>query len=730
MKLLKKIAPIAVGAVLGLATMGGAIAADLGTWKNNFPAANTVVVAYDSDAAAIAEIANYLGLRGGTTITGESWEFKKSTDKLNLGENLSTIRSTISKEKLQKIIADGTYIDTENDEFGYTQKISIGNLTLTHFQSEDYKNNEPTLGFELASGAFVLNYTLKFTTEPSIDNMEGTSINMLGKEYYISDITNESITLLETSTRATVTEGESVTLAGKKIEIAYFTGTETERKVVLLVDGVETNPLAEGKTYKLRDGTVIGVKTIIYDTRQGYKSKVVVTVGTGKIYIEKGEEVEINGKAVDGLKGYVEASGDKLKSITLEWTADDEYYIGSGDELVMPGIGSLKLLMSGMTFSSEEKIVFGYDGSKKAKITVPIKSGTKDITFLEGNGTNWTSTAKLKINDTLLNLTKNDEFLITCYSEEEGETYYAKVIDFDEEKATISYDGNTIEVEANVTYEIGECEIKVTEASETTQTLIIKNNTNTTFFDRIVTNKGALIWLPKTKNITDAKPYEVDIIMFEKDDNENIGRGKNITVTYEFINEKASVKSVDAEWAGGGLLEKEEDYEVGYVESKYATKAEYDMKGAQYKATLIHFGEEVYGNVFIAGAGAAAGGGEVAITYPELTESMKATKNIISIGGSGVNPFSAELLFGSPTLVYGSDSRWVSATGVDGVGKALVQLYQGTSACQKVCLLVAGFEASDTLKAAKFLTTKADELTGKTKAVLDTTGSEASVITT
>ncbi|MEM2089750.1 MAG: hypothetical protein QXL88_01515, partial [Candidatus Pacearchaeota archaeon] len=135
--------------------MGSAIAADLGTWKNNFPAANTVVVAYDSDAAAIAEIANYLGLRGGTTITGESWGFEKSTNKLNLGENLSEIRPTISKEQLPTILADGTYIDIENDEFGYTQKISIGDLTLTHFQSEDYKNNEPTLGFELASGAFV-----------------------------------------------------------------------------------------------------------------------------------------------------------------------------------------------------------------------------------------------------------------------------------------------------------------------------------------------------------------------------------------------------------------------------------------------------------------------------------------------------------------------------------------------------------------------------------------------
>ncbi|MEM2031595.1 MAG: hypothetical protein QXG83_02180, partial [Candidatus Pacearchaeota archaeon] len=282
MKLLKKIAPIAVGAVLGLATMGGAIAADLGTWKNNFPAANTVVVAYDSDAAAIAEIANYLGLRGGTTITGESWEFKKSTDKLNLGENLSRIRSTISKEQLPTILAEGTYWDEENNEHKYTQKITVGDLTLTHFQDYDYKDNEPTLGFKITDTSFILNYTLTFSgSGPEIEDMNGTSIEMLGREFFISKAEAGRITLLETSTRATIEEGSTVTVGGKTIGISYF--TSGGERVSLIVDGEETNPIAEGRTYKLRDGTVVGVKTIIYDTRQGYKSKVIVTVGTGKI---------------------------------------------------------------------------------------------------------------------------------------------------------------------------------------------------------------------------------------------------------------------------------------------------------------------------------------------------------------------------------------------------------------------------------------------------------------
>ncbi|MCS7134487.1 MAG: hypothetical protein NZ889_01360 [Candidatus Pacearchaeota archaeon] len=726
MKLLKKIAPIAIGAVFALSTVGSALgAATLGAnWKNNFPAANTIIVVGDEhdDALALTEIARYLQISGVTTVTGESYLFEKRKDKLNLGEDLNQIRSTLTEEQLPTILAEEKYYDTNNEEFEYKQKITTSDeIKLTHFQDYDYKNNKPTLGFELESGTFVLDYTLEFSgTGPSFDGstLEGTSIVLMGKEYYISKVDDTGITLLETTTKATVEEDATVNVGGKNIKIAYF--SEGGKKVALVVDGVETTPIAEGKTYRLKDGTVIGVRTIIYDTRQGYKSKVVVTVGTGKIFLPKEGEVKINDKTVDGLNSYISSTDDNLQSITLEWTIDETSFLGPGDEIVMPGLKALKLMMTEMVFPAEERIEVDADRTKLLLRGVPIKEGKIDITLLSSNDEEtWThigtESEPLKTSNTpTLKLQRKDSFFATLIKplEDEGESYKITVTDFDKDKNTVTFasaGGKKCTVTQNEECEFGEVVFTVSGLNATAKEVNITAGEDV-YFDVIVTNAGAVFTLPLSDELGSGT---WSLSMIEEDEEGRIKEGKIIEFEAAIVDGKSTVKKIIATWAGGKMLEEDDDTDVGYVESPLATKVVYKTGGDQDDAIVSYFGDEVYGKVYLAGTGVTTATGGVGIMASELTAEMKATKNIVSIGGSGVNKFSAELL-GLPFPTYGSSEEWISETGVE-AGMALVKIFERTTVCPKVCLLVAGFHSQDTYRAAKFLTTKPEKLTGTEK---------------
>ena len=74
---------------------------------------------------------------GSTTTTsgdGDSFKFEKTSTKYHLGDNYTdVISSSLDEDELPTLLADGKYIDDDNDEFDYTQKITMQNLQLTMF---------------------------------------------------------------------------------------------------------------------------------------------------------------------------------------------------------------------------------------------------------------------------------------------------------------------------------------------------------------------------------------------------------------------------------------------------------------------------------------------------------------------------------------------------------------------------------------------------------------------
>ncbi|MEM4703042.1 MAG: hypothetical protein QXP53_00965 [Candidatus Pacearchaeota archaeon] len=751
MKLLKKIAPIAGILLMTGLTFGAATAAELGTWKANFPSASTSIVVGTghNDAIAMTEIASEIGITAATTtVTGESYKFEKTRDHLNLGENFYHIKERLTKNELPTILADKSYEDADGNTYDYTQKISIANgNSLTHFKNDDYKDGALTLGFELNENDPILNYTLSFVEKPDFDNdtLETTVIEMMGREYYISsiDATADSMTFLEAGQTATVYEGETASIGGKSVKLVTVYPSGDTYKAVLEIDGTETRGLKEGGTQKV--GSVyVGVLEIRYNSRETGRSSARISIGSGEIVIKDGEEVKISEKSVDNLFGHIDTSSDKLNSITLEWLLEEDAFLGSGDEIVLPGFKNIKLMMTEMVFPTGEQIKVGYSGTKKALLKVPIESGTgtSDVVLLEGDGTTWNylgeSSKPLKVTNEseFTGLTKKDRFFATYMEEEEGQSYYLYVYGFDEDKDTVTFksvDGSsscTVSDGDDCTF--GQVSFKVAGLDAEGEEVNI-TAADDVYFDRIVSKAGALFWLPNTIegnehyiNLTVSNSW--DLVMSEKDEDGNIGDGKEITFALKFADAKATVGQPTATWAGGDMLEQDDDTDVGYVESPLATKVVYETGGDQDYADVTYFGEEVYGNVYIAGAGTTTSGeGSVAILDTEFLAGPK-TNNVVLIGGSGVNKASAQLLFNSQNLVYGSDPAWVAATGVDSVGKALVKLQASPWATGKYALLVAGFEATDTLRAARLLTTTPSALAGKTTALLNTGTEEATLI--
>jgi hypothetical protein len=75
-----------------------------------------------------------------TEVTGgDSVLIAKSSDNLNLGNTWGVFTGTVDDDDLSTLLADGTYVAEDNDDFDYEQKITLGTPTLTHFRDSDYE---------------------------------------------------------------------------------------------------------------------------------------------------------------------------------------------------------------------------------------------------------------------------------------------------------------------------------------------------------------------------------------------------------------------------------------------------------------------------------------------------------------------------------------------------------------------------------------------------------------
>lgn len=717
----RKVASVIASAVMLGSTAGFALAATYPApfVVNGVP--NGAIVASSGDASVATTIQN--NLQSKITSKGEGEEvvsLSRSSDKLNLGEDIKTVFATsITKTHLPNLLADETYYDKSNNEFGYTQKIELGSgLTLTHFADSDYKNKEPTIGFHLTRGTHILTYTLDFTTEPDWDatKLETTDIKILGKDYYILDVDTNKITLLDAGTTVTVSEGETknVNVGGKSYDISIvWVGSD---KVKLKVNGEETNILdTTSSPYKLRDGTYVGVKTIMYNPKDTGISKVEVTIGSGKLELKDGSNIELNDKSIDGLKAYIDASSGKLHKIVIEWDLDEESFLTTESELEMPALASIKLLMENFVTPAEEEIKIENDGSNSIRLVAPIKDGKATITLLTDANEDGTfdtigkdSEKLVTTNESemIVNLSNQEKYFVASWaSSKEAESYFLEVKVDRKDNEDVAIIKNVLTrndvcppLTAGDSCSVGNIILTVNNVSKADKWVNLSIGSGGSF-DKLYTNDGLTIYLPYNSKAAgynainlSASPTSWTLHLKEEDKDENIASGKEINVTLGFNSDNETrVSGISADWAGN--LYKIDDSKVyeGYVESALATKVLWDKSEDQYTAKIIYHDKESYATVKLSSTSGVSAP-TIPVVKPEEAASYS-DKNLIVVGGSCVNSLAAQIM-GVPANTCGESQNVIAP------GKYLIKVVKSPLNADKIAVLVAGWEAEDTKKAA------------------------------
>ncbi|NCN86198.1 hypothetical protein GW932_00020 [archaeon] len=522
----KKITAIATSVLMAGMTVGIASAA-------NYPApfvesgtANVAVVygtgagVSSLDMVQAGNIQTSLGtyVTGTTTVTstdGDVYKLEKTSTKFNLGDSIADVVSTtIDNDELPTLLKDGVFIDNDNDEFDFTQKVTLANLTLNMWEDNDYKADEPVTGIRIANGAHVLNYTLDFTDEPEWADLVTADLTLMGKEYYVlsnSSTVGESLTLLDSAVSTVLTEGESATVAGKSVSISFIGSTP---EVKLSVDGETTNTLGEGETYKLKDGSYLGIKDILYSSKEGTLSKVEFSIGNGKLLLTSGSDVELNENSISDLTAFITNSSTKLSTITLQWSADDDLFVAEDSDVIMPGFGAIKLSYGGLNYPAEENLMVENSGDDSIVLNdFPIKDSTEDINILYFNGTNYTLVGK--DSDNLLrtgttNITfdgDTDDWFVASWTDgQDSESYLMRATNFKNEsgtqRATFEYRSNGawsgVKTDAEPADEIsiGNVEFTVVSLNRTAKTASLGTTTSGVNFNTLYSKEGMKVYLP------------------------------------------------------------------------------------------------------------------------------------------------------------------------------------------------------------------------------------------
>jgi len=515
-------------------------------------------VSATDQAQATLVASGLMGLvTGTTTMTGESYQFEKISTKFHLGDNITGVISTsIDEDELPNLLADGKFVDSSNDEFDYTQKITMQPLVLTMFEDNDYKEDEPSIGIKISSGTAVLTYTLDFSDEPLLANLETSELTFMGKDYYVLTQSYASaiqvLTLLDSASEAIVAEDATTTLTVEGTSYSVSIEYIAQLEVKLNINGEITNSLAQSDTQKLSDGAFVGIKDIMYDAKEAGTSKVELSIGSGKLKLTHGSELQLNDDTVSGLDVTITNTTTKLSSIDLAWATDDDEFVTEDSEVVMPAFGAVKLSFNGLDYPFEETIEVTQGGDTYISLEdFPFKNGPVDIDLIYGvsadktfNGLGKDSSNKLITAASGENITfdkdDDDYFIVSWSDSNDAESYLMRATSFTTEsgtpKATIQYyDGDTSTwtdkktgVQDGDTFSIGSADLLVYTVNNTYNNISIGANSASTNFYTLYSKEGMTVYLP-VENSTDG---DLGVPPYADDAAACAARGYNVGTLY------------------------------------------------------------------------------------------------------------------------------------------------------------------------------------------------------
>ena len=761
----KKISAIGTSILLTGMTLGVAAAASFPSPYSSTTSSGVAVVTGTGsgvdDSVAANSINTYLATKvqtsGGIPTGGESYKFEKTSTKFHLGDRVTDVVSgTIDDDELPNLLKSGVFVDDDNDEFDYDQKIVFTTGTspqLVMFEDSDYAEDEPTIGLKINSGTTVLTYTLDFTDEPYIAETVTADLVMMGKTYYVlsnsSSGVNKILTLLDSAQDTIVAEGETVTVnvegTSYSIYIDYVGSTP---EVKLNVNGESTNTLEEGETQKLSDGSYVGVKDIMYDSKDTGISKIEFSIGSGKLKLTSGSDLEVNDDTVSGLGVTIvnDSTGNKLSEIQIAWADDDEeLFITETTDITMPSFESIKMSFGGINYPVEETIeVKGGDETHAVLENFPLKDSVEDIPILYGATGAFTGIGKASDDqvktaygtgntNVTWNKSAGDDYFVVSWSDgNDGESYLVRSTNFDNTNSQVDFKYRNSGVwtdlktnrEITDSFDVGSAGAQITlhelGTGANNQYVIVGNASTTTDFHTLYSKEGMKVYLPYIDDTTPGSA-EGDIsftnasggfghnatsfylVMKEEDKDENIADGDWLNITLDW-NSDNEVETGSIATSNADATSKEigdTDVWRDFTYSDLATEILYDKPTSGQKSIkLIYHGKEVTADVYITAPSAIMAGGEVGnMVFTDAEKTSWQGRNVILVGGSCINSATAEALGLSANTC---ETAFTASTGV-GDGQYLIQSVGNAFTSGKIALVVAGYNKADTAAAASRL---------------------------
>lgn len=379
--MLKKLAAMLMGSIMAFMPLAGGALADytLADFPAPFVEGNQanflIIVGSGGSASGIAQdlagLINVAARLGGETVTtegggtaisvsGEAATLASGTNKIYLAQALNTQVSTVTVDSLPTILADGTFIDENSQEYDYEQTITVGSRTFT-FSNSGNDLDDPALVIDIGSNTGSPAYTLKVNFEKAVDfdasTSEGEAISFFGKDYTVGTGSDpdelqllggsESIFLdTEEGNTATVTvSGDEYTVTLKGVT------SGTTPKAVIQVESAgttDTDTVTEGQTKEI-GGVDVYVKTANYYGLESKLGDATIMLGADELWFQDDQPVMVGSAKTDIDGTLVDFDNDPGSGnttylyISIAAEDSDVDHLLAGEEFVDPVFGTLKV---------------------------------------------------------------------------------------------------------------------------------------------------------------------------------------------------------------------------------------------------------------------------------------------------------------------------------------------------------------------------------------------------
>ncbi len=669
-----------------------------------------------------------------------------SLNRTYMAAKLGLVKSVITETDMPELLVTGTFTDMNATTSTYTQKIALNGGTTGASATFGIPSGEtePFLYVPVTTSTTPYNLTITFIggLDPTaVDSTYG--MKLFGKDYTFGNTHNNLTLELYSSAGAQVLDlsgagdEKTVTVGSQSFTIKLNGWNSGGTTAYLSVNGVSYT-WNEAGTYTV-SGTKFYVQSVdvIYTGAQEATGMVKLFVGTDKLYLSNGNQIQKNDVTKNSYVYFSSPSAAKINSITFQVFPDDDVNVKEGTAFTDPVFGSFKTVIGGMTpgvtdtsrdlikiasDNTNTKLSFkNYDGMQYTNIPFAYFNSTNS--YAQISNVNAFRTQECNVSAGTYNITKGDYFVLTSgdYSYILKYTNY----NYDTADSTKTYvtltdlatSGNyKIYPNAGERLTIGSQEFGVQWNGNTLKTICVS-------FDAGTTYNGAIV------NITTGGRAQMSF---------NKGTGGNGAVSYANVTYVSEVPL----YTLSGSNEATNAYSTTYtVTGSYSSTTGVrltnsptpDQVGSNNEwKDVLPYGTYVYmtgdtnganslslysagkrpapvniamgTNPVISTTAGAAGGTyneAVPVTNPiakfpsEVTQTASLDKDLILVGGPCANALVKTLL---DTAWTSTDScaAWLADADLKDNGKGLIQVVEDIFGSGKKALIVAGTSAQDT----------------------------------